>query len=122
MNRLLVSNIIDSIQQFPQVALFLALVTLGTGSVFAFADKTEFESHVKAANSHIVSLEKSVANLRFTVTSDAKHKEIFEIERIIDGGTAREIDHKRLAQLKKELKYAEMQYKAQLASIQSITK
>lgn len=107
-----VTTLIKSIQKSPQMTALIIIVSFLTlsASFLVFAEKSKFEQHVEKADKHFLSLEQSIRDLRFTVSTDPKHTEIFELERIIDSGDSRDVDHKRLSKLKKELRYAEIEY------------
>lgn len=76
-------------------------------SVKIFASKLDLADHVKEANLHFSAFEDRLDRLEFGIAARSLETEIFELERIIETGSSREIDHKRLNKLRNELKRLE---------------
>jgi hypothetical protein len=103
-----VNSFIKSFQEHPGLTLFVILATSGLlgYSLNVFADKDTLQTHIAKTNKKFQSIEMRIDQLDYAMLRRGLETEIFELERIVDRGEAREVDHKRLNQLQNQLTHA----------------
>lgn len=105
----LMERFMKSFKEHPALTLFCMLLcsSVLVYSVTAFANKDELAELKTETTEKFEKIERRLDNLEFGIASRALETEIFELQRIVEHGTARELDHKRLNKLQNELKRLE---------------
>lgn len=109
-------SLVKSFNEHPALTtlmLMLAGALLGYSS-YVYAEKNDLNIHIEASNAHFMAIEKQIVSLEIEVRRgnyDQQLKrlegEIFDLERIIDEGSAREADYDRLRSLESDLRKLE---------------
>ena len=105
-------SFIGSYKEHPELTMFVMLMCscIMGYSVYTFAEKVTLQSHIADSEEQFKAQERHIQNVEHILKSALKNqeirdieKEIFDLQRFIDRGDAREIDYIRLNTLKSDL-------------------
>lgn len=112
----MINSFVKSFQEHPSLTSFMLIACAGLFgySISVFAEKSELNSYVEKSEQRFNAVERRIDKLDYDILARTIEKEVFELERIVDRGEAREIDHRRLQVLKSDLQRATMEYEVKI--------